>query len=619
MFFLRLTWSSLAILWLLSGAATAQTPDPSPRALDTAAEGQAARKALTAKVAALLDGMAEQIPQLRSPENRLKFQIQVAHLLWRHDEKRARRLAQDAAEGVKQYVAAVDPSDQNYYADYQTAMQFRQEALQTLAVVDVELALDLLRSTRDSLPDPHAQSGRSQIDRELQMESTIAQQVATKDPKRAAELAEASLEKGVSYGTINTLSQISTEDVAAAAKLAAKLATKLEGEELLQGEEGLIALQLIGLAGGQQSSADTTTTADTAPVSLLTEQQRRRLFNKVVSATLSAAASSDPRGPEGGKVHNLLNALQSMPQELERYAPSSAAAVKKKAAEMATLYNPQGHLWQKFQDAINNGTIESALEAVRQAPPGMGDGLYQQIASKVAESGDAERAKRILSEHITNPVQRQQALKNLEQQATYYAMAQGRIEEALVAIGNLRTPSEKVMMSVQLVAQGGDKMKGPAAVALLDQARNSALPSGRVENAEQASLLFNLVGAYQTIDPDQSFGLIAMMVDQFNELCVAAVPLNGFGQQFFKDGELIMENGNSLSSIADQLSHTVGALARVDFDRAKSAADKVARPEARLLIYQMIAQQADVADAETARGVSPARSLRGIVRLTPLR
>jgi hypothetical protein len=54
-----------------------------------------------AKGLSLLTTVAEMLPGLHSAQTRVRYQTQVAQLLWRFDEKTARRIAMEAALGVR--------------------------------------------------------------------------------------------------------------------------------------------------------------------------------------------------------------------------------------------------------------------------------------------------------------------------------------------------------------------------------------------------------------------------------------------------------------------------------------------------------------------------------------
>ena len=84
-----------------------------------------------------------------------------------------------------------------------------------------------------------------------------------------------------------------------------------------------------------------------------------------------------------------------------------------------------------------------------QAPRELRDQLYQQVAQRFAQAGDVTRARQIINDHITNPQQRQGALRMLDQQAIYGAAARGKIDEALRTLSNFRPVSERAQILVK--------------------------------------------------------------------------------------------------------------------------------------------------------------------------
>ena len=79
---------------------------------------------------------------------------------------------------------------------------------------------------------------------------------------------------------------------------------------------------------------------------------------------------------------------------------------------------------------------------------------------------------------------------------------------------------------------------------------------------------------------------LLLRIDQFNDLSNAAKTLNGFGRpEYFVNGELSMQNGNSVSTLAYPLANALGTLSLTDFDRAKSTADRCVLPEVRMNLY----------------------------------
>ncbi len=541
--------------------------------LDTANNRERARR----KGLALLFEVADSLQQIHLPETRVRAQIQTAQLLWASDEKRARKLVDEAIEGVNQYLASADPDDQTYYQTYQTAMQLRSDVVVALTAHDPEAALSFLRSTR-VLADPNAGQATDQDNQEIQFELSVASQIAVKDPKRALQIAQESLKKGYSNNLVNTINQLHATDPDSAVKLAGEIAAKLQSENILKNQEaGNLVINLLQTA---------TSSADASRPPLLTEKQFRDLFSMALSAALAyAPPPSNFYSSERSSAQNILASLKSMPAEMEKYAPGKAAAVEKSLTTLNTPPDPQGRLLQQYQEAINTGSLTEALEAAGKVPQEMREQIYQQVAMKAASSGDPALARRILTEHISNPIQRRQAMRNVDQQAVYGAFNSGKIEEALRSINNIRSPKERAMMLIQIVNQLRGNQKRATLLDLLEQARGLISSSGRAEDQEQMNALFEIAGGYLRLDPKRGFDMLEPLVDQFNELSAAAMILNGFGQQFFQNGELMMQNGNSLGAVASQLMITLGHAAVSDFDRAKATADRLQRPEVRLAVY----------------------------------
>src|SRR6185369_13778959 len=93
---------------------------------------------------ALLGEVDGLIPEIHSPQTRIRAQLQAAQLLWETDEKRASKYLNDAAAGVKEFLAALDPTTQDYQRDYSTITQLRFEIIRVLADRDPDAALAFL-------------------------------------------------------------------------------------------------------------------------------------------------------------------------------------------------------------------------------------------------------------------------------------------------------------------------------------------------------------------------------------------------------------------------------------------------------------------------------------------
>jgi hypothetical protein len=548
------------------------------------------QEALKIKGLALLTEVTDNLEQIHLPQTRVRAQLQAAQLLGTSDEKLAGKLVAAAVEGVKEYLAQVGSDDQDYYQTYGQAMQLRQEVLQVLRFRDPEMALSFLYST-NTLPSPDPGQEINYRNQDLQFEVSLAGQLIASDPKRALQIAEDTLKKGYSYNLVEIINRLRTSDPESAARLAKQIAGKLQGERLLKSQEATnLAINLLRIAhstGGRTDASPSKT-----EVALLSEQEYRDLFEKTLSEALSySVPPSNVYSIERDTTQNILNSLKSMTTEMAGSSAVSVAAVEKKITELNAAIDPQSARWQKYYETINSGSLDAGLESVAEAPREMKDQLYQQLAQKAAGTGDFERARQILKEHIPNLSQRRQALLNLEQQTIQIEASKGRIEEALRIVSTLRTSKQRAAILSQIVNQIGPGQKRAAALNLLEQARSLVGPSVRVESQEEMSALLEIGRAFARYDPKRAFEIVEPILNQFNEMSAAASVLDGFGQQYYQGGELIMQNGNSVANTATQLMGTLASLAIANFDRAKAVADRVERPEVRIGAYLAIAQQ----------------------------
>jgi hypothetical protein len=387
-----------------------------------------------------------------------------------------------------------------------------------------------------------------------------------------------------------------------AAKLARDIATKLQDEDLLPNPEATnLAVNLLRMAHSSPTKRNQIAGSQTTNVPLLSDQEFRDLLQKTLAEGLSYKDSpTNPYTVERGSAQNILNSLRGMSPDMETFAPGSSAAVEKRTNELNVPPDPQGALWQQYQNTIGSGSLESGLDTVARAPRQMRDSLYQQVAAKAAESGDFGRAKQILTERISNPVQRRQALNNLEQQSIYSLVSKGKIEQALRGLAALPRSRERTAILGQIVNQIGRGQKLATALNLLELARSMIGTSLQAEDQEQMRALLEIAGAFSRYDSKRAFEIVEPLVDQLNELSAAAVTLNGFGQQYYQDGELIMQNGNSVATTASLIVEALGGLTVANFDRAKVTADKIHAPEIRISAYMAIAQRAIQGD-ETGR------------------
>jgi hypothetical protein len=534
-----------------------------------------------AKGLALLADLIDSLPELRLPQTRIRVKLQSAALLRSFDEKKSPNLLTEALTEAKDYLATLKQDDETYDDAVQWMQQLRYEAVQTLAAHDPEAALSLFRSTRR----PVEETNRGDQQQERQFELSLASQIAARNPRRAFDLAQESLKAGYSPTLATTLRSLRQTDRELASTLSKDVTAKLLGDKLLRNYEAWeTALTLIRSSTARGNYTD----QDGPP--LLAAQDYRALIQKILNEGLTATPTTN-EVRQGNTAERLLLSLKEIVgNDLDNVVPGATQAIQKKVAESSK--RDLGDDWKRFEDAVDNSSPDEVRDTIAQAPPELRDHLLQRVAERNIMKGNVAQAKQIINETSMDPRQRRYVLNHVERQAAENEARLGHMEEALKHLAKIESMEERAQLLSELASRIGSGQKRAQALFLLETARSLLGTSIQGENQEHMRALVNLAGAFSRYDSKRGFEILDPLVDQFNDLSNAARMLNGFGLQFFVNGELSMQNGNSLSSVALPLANTLGMLSLTDFDRAKSIADRLVLPEVRTTAYLGIAQQA---------------------------
>ena len=218
---------------VISNAIRAQEIPPKLAVTDSQKEkDREQRQELEKKTFALLNEIASAAWSLKVPENRLFVMTSTADLLWTLDEKRARTLYWEALNTFNLINPPVRSTGENLskaergkiLQAYLSTFALRQRLLRQVAQRDSQLALEMLRATRQVAP----QGFRSKpLPDDRQLEQEIATEVAARDPTKALQLARESLAKGLTWGLLNLLYQLNQKDSEKASEFAGDIIAKL--------------------------------------------------------------------------------------------------------------------------------------------------------------------------------------------------------------------------------------------------------------------------------------------------------------------------------------------------------------------------------------------------------
>lgn len=542
------------------------------------------QEVVKAKGIALLIEMDGLIAQIKSPLTRIKAQLQAAQLMWSSDEKRASKYFADATTGFKEYLASLDPSTEKYPQQYQAITEMRFQIIQILTERDPDAALSFIYSSKPP-PNPY-DDRRFNSQQEGMLELSIANRILRTDPNRALQIARQTLKTHYSVNLLSTVGLLKQKNPELAAQFASEIASKLLNDKLLSKPDA--ASVLINLLRFNQNSMQRNPASDANTQRLLSDDQYRELLQKAVTEVLSF--SRPPTGtysPERDAALNLLYGLQQFGPEVNSVAVGSEAALRKKLLEL----NPEGSSGMQYQNLIGSNSFDAALEGIEKVPKDQREQFYLQLANRESSNGDTARARQIVNDRVTNPHQRQQALANIDQQEMYRAVSKGRVEDALRMIAGLKNPRERARQIAQIVEQIGPGQKRAVAINLLEQVKSLLGSSMQAQDQDQMNALLEIARAFGKYDVKRSFEILDPLIDQVNDLCVAARTMDGFGPENFEDDELSMQSGNTVAQVVARMSNTLGSLALMNFERARATSDRLALPEVRLRVYMEIAQQ----------------------------
>ncbi|MGB9180449.1 MAG: hypothetical protein WCB68_14550 [Pyrinomonadaceae bacterium] len=584
MYFKRLTLA-LTIALLLSSSIAAQ----SASAQDSPAKGEPpkVKSDFQEKAASLLEEVATEAQGLKLPENRIRIKATVADMLWERDEKRARALFKEATDALVELIGNIDPADPNYYQLLQAPSQLRQIMQQMLPRRDARLALEFLRATR--LPQqPQAETGYKQADYELQLEINLIEQISREDPRLALQLAEESLSKGVSASLDSILINISEKDREGAARLLSEIIKKLQSENLLRNQEAAsVAVSLLNQLHTNHTfmpNAD----SDKGERPIADAQAVRDLMELVLTAAVNSSADADQsRWMERSIAQTLLSGLKPLMPQIEKFSPSRAAQLVRKQAQFNRTLDARSRFWQENAELLQKGSIEEMLDLASKAPPEMRSEMIQQAAGRALSEGNVERARQIINDNISNATLRQQMIANIDSQLFWQKSNEGKLAEAHQLLARLRGVDRATML-VHLGTVAAGKNDKTGATQFLEEAW--AMVGQKPENYNQLQVQINIAGAYNSFAPERSFGILEGLAGQLNEMLSAAEVLNGFEQEYYKQGELLSSSSN-LSSIIDGYDSELASLAQIDFERAKNIAGSFQRTEVRVMAELRIAQE----------------------------
>jgi hypothetical protein len=626
----------LAVLICASKVAVPAQDAISPAATQQQASDtqQEEKLKLENKAAGLLDQLITEAQGLKLPENRIRVQITAGDMLWDRNAARARGLLSDAGVILSQMMIDTERPDRS---ELQNLNQLRQELVLTAGRHDAELGYQLLRSTQPptNVTNPGI-TRRPGPDQQANLEQNLLAVIAANDPKVAYQKAAEALDKGEYPAALSSiLSQLQAKDPDNFKKLTEKTLSHLGSDDIAATRGAATLATALLMPGPKAATASTVAPANTltansrrgASAAVLSETAYHDLMDNAITAALSVTSLAGPLRAGGGggarmqrgaqpaqqtpldeaqvrqnNARIMLFSLQVLLPQIDQYLPDRAQAVRQKLTELGMGNAGNFNFGSQMRTAIEQGTSESLLTAASTAPAQMQPMLYQQAARRAVDEGNSDRALQIAADHLDEA-----SRNSIVQAVDFKRMATNasaeKLNEIKQKLAALPSDSDRVKYLIAL-STATQKDNPKLALRFLDDAR--ILVSKRVTNYKEFEDQLKVADAYGSLDSKRSFELLEMGIGQLNELLSAASVLNGFEVDMYKDGELSLRGDNDLVAMVARYGQELATLAKLDFEHARTTADRFQliepRLNAKLSIVQNILGVQPLANYNNRRG-----------------
>ncbi len=413
------------------------------------------------------------------------------------------------------------------------------------------------------------------------LEQEIAGEAATRDPKRALQIARESLAKGLTFSIFNLLLRLHDLDTELSSQFAGELIDKLQTRNVASDlvASRLATELLISSRVSKESSDDKTYLVEQRPLKL-SREQRRQVVVMIANSAVELSANN-----------SLFYTITELMPEIEEFAPERVALLQKKLAAFNETLNKEQKGWQLHNSLVRNGTPEELLAAAQSIDSDQRRWTQQQAIVLAVMRKRADSLREYINTEMKDDGARKGLIDMLDAEQINSAIHKGDSDELRKLLSLVRLKEEKARAMAEMALLLEKKGDHDEALKLLDEAQT--LIKGDFSSDTQSNALLALVAAYALVEPARGFAIIEPAIDRANEQIAKLLLLDKIIRTGgVKKGEIIMQHsaGVSLDFVMFKYGKSMSALAKADFDRTKAAADRLGRNELRIMARLMLAQ-----------------------------
>jgi hypothetical protein len=478
-----------------------------------------------------------------------------------------------------------------------------------IAERDPLTALEFLRQTKFAFPADGLQSDRARdaLEWDARMEQKLASQVAKNDPKRALEIAEESLKKGISDELGALVKVVFEKDKEAGKKLAGDILSKMKSIAPADNLSGVgIALSILEeeYASRRPESSAGQNPASAKKRRPILDDQALREWNNFIIPTFILIGSQPEEifDKRFSQYPRLLSILTKLLPEIEKLSPAPVANFRQwRGQQKDDQLAPEvrwGPIFIRSEGAKPEDLLAKALKS--QGGPRR-EYINWAVDEALDSEGNLELARKIAEEHIADPDERKEKMERIDEKAKQQFLERGKIEDVEASLMSLESDSERAGSLADLAGRASKSGDKKLADELLEKALKY-LPQP-VETRDEYEAMVRIINNSIVIDRERSFDLFGSLIDPINQIVTTTIqfyrfegkrsdPLKDEIPLYYLRSDFYSPSRSRAEFPVKGFVETIAPLSKADFDRSISLADRIGQPELRLHLKLLAIQTA---------------------------
>lgn len=461
-----------------------------------------------------LSGLAEFAAQVKDAQVRIKLQARIADALWKFDEKRARRIFEEAFQAIGNIKTDEHGIAIRALKDMSVQTQLRSELLRLIAAHDAALVEKLIAAVKE---EPfNSQSNAALLGKQSERGSLylqIAMSLAQTDPQRAAQLIRVSLESGIDAKVVGVLQVLRRKDEALADDLfiyALSLAPRDSAHPTLV--VNYLAPYVFPSFGQQSENflyeAANGGVTQTLPTVIM--QFLNFAFGTIMQQTATAPTTDSTRSTINYSTAQLLLPYFNL------YMPEQAGSIGSALTLFSAAIPPDQV--ERLDTFTRPNTVEDLLDkAEKTTQREIKDIIFAQAAMKIARAGDTARALATV-DRISNEQMRADFGSLLRFQAITAALSKADVETAYLYAKDLANLPLRAYAMTEIAQALEKKKEKIRALELLEEVQRII---GKAENnMDKANAALIITSAMARLDAPRGFELMTAAVKTINDSAV---------------------------------------------------------------------------------------------------